>query len=202
MERTEGSDASTRDLAGALPEHARDHGSVPLELVPHLRSSSRIVPDPFARRSAGLPVVFGVQKTPRVARGIGAARRPSGPARAYRISTRTLRSNSRFVDMVMSVYGQVGRCQPGSLGRRPTGRRRTRLAGERPSSLPLHGAFHRKEIAMSTIPPGMWTNPEDFSEEFRTEKEEEFAQERAARTRPRLRARSGAARRSHRLHRR
>jgi hypothetical protein len=43
----------------------------------------------------------------------------------------------------------------------------------------LRGAFRRKEIAMSTIPPGMWTNPEDFSEEFRTDTEEEFAQERA-----------------------
>ena len=32
---------------------------------------------------------------------------------------------------------------------------------------------------MSTIPPGMWTNPEDFSEEFRTDEEEELAQERA-----------------------
>jgi hypothetical protein len=36
-----------------------------------------------------------------------------------------------------------------------------------------------KGIAMTMMPPGMWTNPEDFSEEFRTDKEEEFAQERA-----------------------
>ena len=32
---------------------------------------------------------------------------------------------------------------------------------------------------MSTIPPGMWTDPSDFSEEFRTPQEEDFAQERA-----------------------
>ncbi len=28
-----------------------------------------------------------------------------------------------------------------------------------------------------TIPPGMWTNPEDFSEEFQTEREEELTEE-------------------------
>jgi zinc transport system permease protein len=32
---------------------------------------------------------------------------------------------------------------------------------------------------MSTIPPGMWTDPSDFSEEFRTRQEEDLAQERA-----------------------
>jgi hypothetical protein len=46
-------------------------------------------------------------------------------------------------------------------------------------SQPTGGDRKREEIAMSTIPPGMWTDPSDFSEEFRTSDEEEFAQERA-----------------------
>jgi hypothetical protein len=47
------------------------------------------------------------------------------------------------------------------------------------SWLLFSGASKREEHGMSTIPPGMWTNPEDFSEEFRTDEEEQFAQERA-----------------------
>jgi len=97
-----------RDLAGTLPEHARDDGSVPIEFVPHVVSSFRTVPGP-------LTWIWGRKNPPR---GEGHRRDAGlvGPPRAYRISTRTLRSNSCVVGIVVPVYEQVRRCQPTGTG--------------------------------------------------------------------------------------
>jgi hypothetical protein len=60
--------------------------------------------------SLGLSVVFlvsadlGAEKTPRVARGVGAGRGPLGPGRAYGISTRTLPDVVLALFMVAPVW--------------------------------------------------------------------------------------------------
>ena len=97
------------DLAGPLPQHAGDDVPVSLELVPHvlllLSDRSRSVP---------LAVAWSRRGTKNPSRGEGYRRGhgPRGPSRAYRISTRTLRSNSLLVDMVQPVYGRERACQP------------------------------------------------------------------------------------------